>query len=90
MEVARQGDPFLTRIGVAKAIRGTFQSVTGSDDPDAALEWAVNLGWLVVGQDRETLTLTPEGEVFVWKFWRAYMEGRGRARAGVDAGGLTA
>lgn len=87
MQVARQGDPFLTRLGVAKAIRGTFQSVAGVDDPEAALEWAVNLGWLIVGDDRETLILTTEGELFVWKFWKAYMEGRGRAHAAVDAGG---
>lgn len=88
MEVAgKPGDPMLTRLGVVKAIRGTFQSVTGIDDPDAALEWAMNLGWLKHGVDRETLILTPEGEVFVWKFWKAYEEGRARALAPVDATG---
>jgi hypothetical protein len=80
MQVIEKGDPMLVRLGVATAIRSTFQAATGVDDADAALEWAVNLGWLVVGDDRETLTLTPQGEQIVWRWWKAYMEGRERSQ----------
>lgn len=84
VETFQLNDPFLLRVGVTKAIRGTFESVTGKDDPEAALEWAVNLGWLVPHpEDRESVILTPQGEQIVWRWWKAYMEGRERSRGAI-------
>lgn len=76
-------DPLLTKMGVAVAIRRMAAQLNGCDDPQAALEWAVNVGWLARSANaRDELVLTREGEAAVYTFWKAYSEARDVAMNG--------
>jgi hypothetical protein len=74
-------DPMLTQLGVSHALRALAELVDGRTDPQAQMEWAINLGFLAPKPgERDVLCLTERGAAIVYAFWKAYQEGRHQSR----------
>lgn len=59
-------------------MRSLAYAAQGILDADHALEWAINVGYLVVQEDKrgqpDELVLTRKGAVAVFVFWKAWDE----------------
>ena len=74
-------DPVLRDTGIVIALRAMAKLADGRDDPDAAIEWAVNVGYLKPDpNDRERMLLTQKGGQAVWLYWKAWAENREESR----------
>lgn len=68
-------DPVLLRTGVSIALRAIAYLADGIEEPDRALEWCVNVGYLRY-IEREVVAVTPEGERVVYAWWTLWQAER--------------
>lgn len=75
----------LTHQGIVLAIQTMAELIDGHTEKEAALQWAINVGWLVPHpRNRGEVCLTPSGQQMVYLFWKAAEEGRKLGREEID------
>jgi len=67
-------DDLLKQAGMARAIRDTARLAQGILDPEQALDWAVTVGYLVRGPERDQVTFTERGMALAYTYWKAIAE----------------